>query len=266
MRRTPLAVLAAAAAVALALTGCASGSSDGSDAGNEYGLAKAGVLTAATEGTYRPFSFHEDGTGDLTGYDVDIINAVAKKLDLKVDFQETQWDAIFAGLDSGRTDVIANQVSINPEREEKYLFSTPYTSSPGVLVVKDSTKDINDFADLDGKKSAQSLTSNWYAIAEQNGADVEAVEGWAQAVALLEQGRVDATINDKLTYLDYVNTKGDSGIRVAAETDDPSLSAFAFAKDKTALVKAVDGALDELTADGTIAKIGEKYFGADVSK
>ncbi|KQO96826.1 amino acid ABC transporter substrate-binding protein [Leifsonia sp. Leaf264] len=266
MRRTPLAVLAAAAAVALALTGCASGSSDGSDAGNEYGLAKAGVLTVATEGTYRPFSFHEDGTGDLTGYDVDIINAVAKKLDLKVDFQETQWDAIFAGLDSGRTDVIANQVSINPEREEKYLFSTPYTSSPGVLVVKDSTKDINDFADLDGKKSAQSLTSNWYAIAEQNGADVEAVEGWAQAVALLEQGRVDATINDKLTYLDYVNTKGDSGIRVAAETDDPSLSAFAFAKDKTALVKAVDGALDELTADGTIAKIGEKYFGADVSK
>ena len=157
-------------------------------------------------------------------------------------------------------------MSINPEREEKYLFSTPYTSSPGVLVVKDSTKDINDFADLDGKKSAQSLTSNWYAIAEQNGADVEAVEGWAQAVALLEQGRVDATINDKLTYLDYVNTKGDSGIRVAAETDDPSLSAFAFAKDKTKLVKAIDGALDELTADGTIAKIGEKYFGADVSK
>lgn len=264
MRRTPLAVLAAAAAVALALTGCASGAS--SDSGNEYGLAKAGTLTVATEGTYRPFSFHEDGTGDLTGYDVDIINAVAKKLDLKVDFQETQWDAIFAGLDSGRTDLIANQVSINPEREKKYLFSTPYTSSPGVLVVKDDNKDIATFADLRGKKSAQSLTSNWYTIAEDNGADVEAVEGWAQAVALLEDGRVDATINDKLTYLDYVNTNGKSGIRVAAETDDPSLSAFATAKDKTKLVKAIDGALADLTADGTIAKIGEKYFGADVSK
>jgi cystine transport system substrate-binding protein len=132
--------------------------------------------------------------------------------------------------------------------------------------VKDSTKDITDFADLKGKKSAQSLTSNWYAVAEDNGADVEAVEGWAQAVALLEQGRVDATINDKLTYLDYVNTKGDSGIRVAAETDDPSLSAFALAKNKTKLVKAIDGALEDLIADGTIASIGEKYFGADVSK
>ncbi|MEL4319749.1 amino acid ABC transporter substrate-binding protein [Leifsonia sp. YIM 134122] len=267
MRRSPLAVLAAAAAVAIALTGCANGgSSSGSDGGDDYGLVTAGTLTVATEGTYRPFSFHENGAGDLTGYDVDIINAVAKKLDLKVEFQETQWDAIFAGLDSGRTDLIANQVSINPEREEKYLFSTPYTTSPGVLVVKDTTKDITDFADLEGRKSAQSLTSNWYALAEENGADVEAVEGWAQAVALLEQGRVDATINDKLTYLDYVNTQGDSGIRVAAETDDPSLSAFAFAKDKTKLVAAIDGALEDLTADGTIASIGEKYFGADVSK
>ncbi|MET0783160.1 MAG: amino acid ABC transporter substrate-binding protein [Leifsonia flava] len=267
MRRSPLAVLAAAAAVAIALTGCSTGgSSDGSSSGDDYGLVTAGTLTVATEGTYRPFSFHENGAGDLTGYDVDIIKAVAKELDLKVVFQETQWDAIFAGLDSGRTDLIANQVSINPEREEKYLFSTPYTTSPGVLVVKDTTTDITDFADLDGKKSAQSLTSNWYALAEENGADVEAVEGWAQAVALLEQGRVDATINDKLTYLDYVNTKGDSGIRVAAETDDPSLSAFALAKDKTKLVAAIDGALEDLTADGTIASIGEKYFGADVSK
>ena len=61
--------------------------------------------------------------------------AVADKLGLEIVFQETQWDAIFAGLDAGRFDVIANQVSINPEREEKYLFSEPYTVSPGVIVV-----------------------------------------------------------------------------------------------------------------------------------
>jgi len=268
MRRSYFTALAATAAVALALTGCAAGSSgtSGSEAADDYGLAKAGTLTVATEGTYRPFSFHEGGAGELVGYDVEIIEAVAKKLDLEVDFQETQWDAIFAGLESGRTDVIANQVSINPEREEKYLFSTPYTTSPGVIVVKDSNTDITSFADLNGKTTAQSLTSNWYTLAEDSGAKVEAVEGWAQAVELLTQGRVDATVNDKLTYLDYTTTNGKSGLKVAAETDDPSLSAFAFAKDKSKLVKAVDGALDELTADGTIAKIGEKYFGTDVSK
>jgi cystine transport system substrate-binding protein len=264
--------LAAASAAVLALAACSpgasgSGSAEGTDAaGDEYGLVNAGTLTVATEGTYRPFSFHEDGSGELVGYDVEIAEAVADELGLEIEFQETQWDAIFAGLDAGRFDVIANQVSINPEREEQYLFSEPYTVSPGVIVVNEGDSSISSFDDLAGKTTAQSLTSNWYELAQQSGAQVEAVEGWAQAVALLEQGRVDATINDRLTFLDYVTTNGDSGLEVAAETDEPSLSALAFTKDKEALVAAVDEALAELRADGTLAKIGEKYFGEDVSE
>ena len=114
-------------------------------------------------------------------------------------------------------------MSINPEREEKYLFSEPYTVSPGVIVVKEDDDSISSFDDLDGKTTAQSLTSNWYTLAQDSGATVEAVEGWAQAVALLEQGRVDATINDNLTYLDYETTNGPTGLKIAAETDDPAL-------------------------------------------
>ena len=144
----------------------------------------------------------------LVGFDVEIAEAVADKLGLEVDFQETQWDAIFAGLDAGRFDVIANQVSINPEREAKYLFSEPYTVSPGVIVVHEDDDSISSFDDLAGKTTAQSLTSNWYELARASGATVEAVEGWAQAVALLQQGRVDATINDNLTFLDYEKTRG----------------------------------------------------------
>ena len=74
--------------------------------------------------------------------------------------------------------------------------------------MKSDNSDISSLADLKGKTSAQSLTSNWYELAKQAGAKVEAVEGWAQAVTLLEQGRVDATINDKLTYLDYQASRG----------------------------------------------------------
>jgi cystine transport system substrate-binding protein len=260
--------LVAASAAALALAACSSGAPAASDdaSGDEYGLVKAGTLTVATEGTYRPFSYHEDGSGDLTGYDVELAEAVADKLGLEIEFQETQWDAIFAGLEAGRFDVIANQVSINPEREEQYLFSEPYTVSPGVIVVKDGDTSISSFDDLAGKTTAQSLTSNWYELAQESGANVEAVEGWAQAVALLEQGRVDATINDELTYLDYVKTNGQSGLAVAAETDDPSLSALAFAKDKTDLVAAIDAALAELRDEGVLAELGDKYFGADVSQ
>lgn len=266
MSRRPVALGALVLTTALALTACASGSDEpGTAAGDDFGLVNGGTLTVATEGTYRPFSFH-DASGELVGYDVEIAEAVAEKLDLDISFQETQWDGIFAGLDAGRFDVIANQVSINPDREQKYLFSEPYTVSPGVIVVKEDDDSISDFADLDGKTTAQSLTSNWYELAEQNGANVEAVEGWAQAVELLRQDRVDATVNDSLTFLDYENNDGPTGLKIAVETDDPSLSAFATTKDKEALVAAIDEALAELREDGTLAEIGEKYFGADVSE
>ncbi|GAA1546117.1 cystine transport system substrate-binding protein [Microbacterium ginsengiterrae] len=260
--------IASFAIAGLALTACSSGGGETSgDAGSEYGLVNGGTLTVATEGTYRPFSFHEgDGTGDLVGYDVEIIEAVADKLDLEVKFEETQWDAIFAGLDAGRFDLIANQVTINDEREAAYLFSAPYTASPGVIVVNADDDSITSFDDLAGKTTAQSLTSNWYQLATDSGANVEAVEGWAQAVSLLKQGRVDATINDKLTFLDYETTEGDTSLKIAAETDDAGLSAFVFTKDKEALVEAIDEALAELRADGTLAEISEKYFGADVTE
>lgn len=257
----------AAASVAV-LTACSGGAAttDSSAPDDEYGLVTPGTLTIATEGTYRPFTYHEEGSGDLTGFDVEIIEAVADKLGLEAKFEETQWDAIFAGLDAGRFDVIANQVSINPEREEKYLFSEPYTVSPGVIVVNEDDDSISSFDDLAGKTTAQSLTSNWYELAQASGANVEAVEGWAQAVALLQQGRVDATINDNLTYLDYEKTDGPTGLKIAAETDDPAHNAFALTKDKEDLVAAIDEALAELREEGVLAEISEKYFGADVTE
>jgi cystine transport system substrate-binding protein len=157
-------------------------------------------------------------------------------------------------------------VSITPEREATYEFSTPYTYSTGVIVVPSDNTTIDSFESLDGKTTAQSLTSNWYELAQQSGAKVEGVEGWAQSVALVEQGRVDATINDKLTFLDYKQETGAEGLKVAAETDEQSESAFAFQKGDVALADAVSEALAALEADGTLAEISEKYFGEDVTK
>ncbi len=268
MSRRSITAIVLAATAALALSACSSASPEPADSaagGSDYGLVTEGTLTVATEGTYRPFSYHDE-SGALVGFDVEIAEAVAVKLGLEVEFSETQWDAIFAGLDAGRFDVIGNQVSINPEREEKYLFSEAYTVSPGVIVVKEDDDSISSFDDLAGKTTAQSLSSNWYELAESSGATVEAVEGWAQAVALLEQGRVDATVNDSLTFLDYEKTNGPTGLKIAAETDDPGLSAFAFTKDKEALVEAIDGALAELREEGVLAEISEKYFGEDVTQ
>ncbi len=257
-------------AASLALGGCSTGSGSSSASGSTdtslSDVTSKGTLVIATEGTYKPFTFHADGSGQLTGYDVEIAQAVAAKMGVKATFQETQFDGIFAGLDAKRFDMIANQISINPQRSAKYDFSTPYTVSPGVIVTKADDNSITSFGSLKGKTTAQSLTSNYYTLAQQNGANVQAVEGWAQAIALLRQGRVDAVVNDKLTYLDYAKTNPDAGLKIAAESPDKSENAFAFRKGSTALVKAVDKALADLQADGTLAKISQKYFAADVSK
>lgn len=269
MKRTIIAA-ALLTAVALTLTGCsAAGTGTSASAGADDSLAavqKSGTLTVGTEGTYRPFSYHEGGSGTLTGYDVDVVKAVAAHIGVKAKFEETQWDGIFAGLTAHRFDVIANQVSITPERTATYAFSTPYTYSTGVIVVKKSNTSITSFATLSGKSTAQSLTSNWFTLAKQSGAKVQSVEGWAQSVDLVKQGRVDATVNDTLTYLDYKKQTGAAGLKIAAETKDKSESAFAFAKGSKTLAAAVDKALDELRASGELAKISDKYFGADVSR
>lgn len=265
--------VAAAAGAALTLAACGStdpaGNGDPSEsaAGVTWeSVEEAGVLQVGTEGTYRPFSFHEGGTGNLTGYDVEVMEAVGENLGIDIEFNETQWDGMFAGLDAGRFDTVANQVTMTEERTADYLFTTPYTVSTGVIVTRADDDSISSFADLEGKTTAQSLSSNWRTLAEESGAEIEPVEGWAESVALLEQGRVDATINDKLTVLDYQQIENNDAIKIAAETEESSTVGFVFPQGSETTVEKLNEALAELAADGTLTEISEEYFGDDVSQ
>jgi L-cystine transport system substrate-binding protein len=262
-KRTTVAVLAG-----LTLTLSACGGSDtpsGSAESAAAPAAEADVLRVGTEGTYSPFSFHDPESNELTGYDVDVITAVADELGMEVEFSEVPWDAIFAGLEAGRYDVVANQVSITEERQEVYDFTAPYTVSTGAIVTRADDTSVSGLEDLAGKVSAQSATSNWAQVATDAGAQVEAVEGFTQAITLLQQGRVDVTVNDDLAVLNYLETTGDTSVQIAATTDDRGEQAFAFAKGSE-LAGQVDEALATLRADGTLAEISDKWFGADVTQ
>jgi L-cystine transport system substrate-binding protein len=261
MIRTKLFVAAAVALGALTLAAC------GGDSSGEAAKGAGGggeTLKVGTEGTYSPFTFHDKTTNKLTGYDVEVTDAVAKKLGRKVEYSETTWDSIFAGLEAKRYDVVANQVSVTPERQAKYAFSKPYTVSTGVVVTKADDSSVKTAADIKGKKSAQSSTSNWAEAARKGGAKVESVEGFTQAVTLLKQGRVNITINDNLAVLDYLKTSGDNSVKIATKIGETSDQAFAFRKDSP-LAAEFDKALQELQTDGTIAAISKKWFGQDVS-
>ncbi|MED1723534.1 amino acid ABC transporter substrate-binding protein [Brevibacillus parabrevis] len=278
MKKLLFSVLTSALLVALA--GCGSSSSQApqnnaspapaaSEEKKEQNLLEKvkadGKILIGTEGTYSPFTFH-DQSGKLTGYDVEVVTEVAKRLGVEPVFQETQWDAMFAGLDSKRFDVVANQVGIRPDRQEKYDFSNPYTVSTAVLVTHKDNTTVKGFADIKGLKAAQTLTSNLTDIAKKNGAEIVGVEGFNQAIDLLTSKRVDITINDGLSLLDFLKQKPDTPIKIVAKDPNVATNGFLFRKGSTELVEAFNKALDDMTKDGTLAKISEKWFGADVSK
>ncbi|MFC0523554.1 transporter substrate-binding domain-containing protein [Pontibacillus salicampi] len=228
-------------------------------------IKEEGVIKVGTEGTYAPYTFHDD-EDKLTGYDVEVAREVGKRLDLEVEFMETKWDSMFAGLNSERFDMIANQVGIKPEREKKYDFSTPYTVSTAVLVAKEGNDSINSFEDLQGATAAQSLTSNYKDIAKEYGAEITGVEGFNPAMQLITSGRADATVNDRLSVLDFIQKKGDNAqVEIVDREEEASESALMFRKGNEELVEAVNGALKEMKEDGTLKQISEKWFGEDVS-
>jgi len=256
----------AAVAALLAVLGLAAACSVGGPASTLDEVRDSGVLRVGTEGTYTPFSYHDPATNDLTGYDIEVITAVADRLGAKPEFVEAPFDALFASLVSDRFDVVANQVTRNPEREGKYALSAGYTFSEGVIITRAADSSISELADLKGKTTAQSSTSNWAGVAKEAGAEVEAVEGFTQAVTLVKQGRVDATVNDNLAALEYFKTTQDASVRVAAPTGDSSEQVFALRQDETELRDAINSSLRDLQADGTLARISDKYFGQDVSR
>ena len=226
--------------------------------------ADANTLRVGTEGTYSPFSFQ--GTdGKLTGYDVEVVQAVGAKLGKEVEFVQTPWDAIFAGLEAQRFDLVANQVTINDERKAKYDLSEPYTVSEGVIVTRADNTDITTLADLRGQDHRavrdQQLGHRW------PGTPARTWRRWRASCRPSSCSRTAGSTPRSTTRWRSASTRrprNDTGVKIAGTTGDTSEQAFAARKD-SGLIADVNRALDELRADGTLKQISEKYFGSDVS-
>ena len=213
---------------------------------------------------YSPFSYHDPATGQLVGYDVDVARAVADKLGVRVEFVETPWDSIFAALEANRFDVVANEVTINAERKQKYDLSAPYSVGEGVIVTRADDNSVKSLDDIKGKVAGETATSNWAQVARDHGARVEVVEGFTQAIKLLNQGRVDLVINDSIAVYAYLAETGDTSVKIATTTGEKSEQGFA-ARKNSGLLPDLNKALDELRADGTLADISQKYLKANAS-
>ena len=232
---------------------------------NLEAIKAAGTIKIGTEGTYAPFTYHDE-SGALVGFDVEIGREIAERLGVEAEFLEGKWDGLIAGLDANRYDAVINQVGITEERKQKYDFSEPYIASKAALIVREDNEEIKGFADLQGKKAAQSLTSNYGKMAEEAGAELVGTDGFDQSIALVVQGRADATINDSLSFYDFKKKQPDAPVEIAATEDEAAYSGVIIRKGEPELLAAINEALAEIRADGTYKEISEKYFGTDVSQ
>ena len=230
-------------------------------------IQQRGEIVFGTEGTWSPWTYHDEND-QLVGFDIEVAQKVAEKLGVKATFVEGEWDGLLAGVDGGRYDSMANGVEITEERAQKYDFSDPYCYIRTAIIVKSDDDSINSFEDLNGKTTANTISSTYATLAESYGAKTTGVDDLNQTIELLLNGRVDATLNAEVTYFDYLKEHPDANIKIAALTNDASQVAFPVRKgDETATLReALNQAINELREDGTIAEISEKYFGTDLSQ
>lgn len=231
-------------------------------------------VLVATEGVYAPFSFHDEKRGNLTGYDVEVVKEIAKRIRLKFYFWESPWDGIFLGLEANKFDVIANEIAKTPEREKKYLFSDSYLVSGAQIIVRGDRQGIQELQDLAGLKVGTGVGSNYTKILEDYNArnkskiDIKYYDGNLNVVLQdIVAGRLDATVNDRLTAGYNVAQLG-LNVKTAGELVSTVTSHFVFRKDHkgAALQEKFNKGLAELKRDGTLAKLSREWFGADYTK
>ena len=274
-----IAKIAVAAALILSLclclmAGCAGNKpetpavtdTDGQTADLLTKIREAGVITIAMEGTWAPWTYHDE-TDALVGYDVEVGHYIAGKLGVEAQFIEGEWDGLLAGLEAGRYDIMINGVDVTPEREQKYDFSTPYAYNRTAVIVRGDDDAIQTMEDLNGKQTANTISSTYAEVAEKYGANVTGVDDLNQTMELLISGRIDATLNAEVTFYDYLKAHPDANVKIAAIDPDETSVAIPMRKgeETASLLAAVNDALAQLRADGTLTALSEKYFGTDIS-
>lgn len=229
-------------------------------------ILEKGEIIIATEGTWSPWTYHDE-SDTLVGFDVEVAQLIAEKLGVTATFAEVEWDGIFAGMDATRYDIVANGVEVTPERAEKYDFTDPYAFIRTAIIVRSDNEDIQSFEDLSGKQTANTLSSTYAALAESYGATPTGVDALDQTISLVLAGRVDATLNADVSFYDYMRAHPESELKVVALTDEAVNVSIPVRKgdDSASLLAAINEAIAELHADGSLSALSEKYFGSDIT-
>ncbi|MBE7183076.1 MAG: ABC transporter substrate-binding protein [Methylobacterium mesophilicum] len=227
------------------------------------------TIRIASEGAYPPFNFlSADGT--LQGLDIDIANALCAEMKAKCTIVTQEWDGMIPGLVANKFDAVIASMSITEERKKQIAFSNKYYVTPlAVVVPKDSDFKGVSPADMDGKSvGAQAgTTQSQYADATYApaGADVKAYPTDDEARADLVNGRLDAIISDKFLLVDWINKDGKDCCKLLGDVPGTETEVgVGLRQGDTALKERFNKAIDAIVANGTYARITQKYFPFDI--
>ncbi|WP_233444608.1 transporter substrate-binding domain-containing protein [Halalkalibacterium halodurans] len=224
------------------------------------------VILVGTQNDYPPFAF-ADENNELTGYDIEVVKEIDKKLDgYTFEFVATPWDSMFLALESNKIQAVADQIAKTPEREEKYLFTDEsYFAAETVIVVKSGREDIQTLEDLEGKKVGALAGDSYTLLLEEhnekadNGIILEYSESGNPSEILqdVQNGRVDAYVNDPI-MINNVLEKYDLDVEIVGQSlvnDDMGI-VFKKGEQGEELKALIDPILKELKEDGTLAENG----------
>ena len=233
------------------------------------------TVTFGTEGSYAPFTFLDD-QGQITGYDIQVVQEAAKRVGLEVKFVPTPWDSMFLALDSRKFDGVANQISKNAAREQKYAFSDSYLLAGAQIIVRgDRAGSFGEgLASLKGLKVGTGVGSNFTKYLEDfnarngNAIQLKYYDGTLTTVLQdIVAGRLDATLNERLT-VGYNVAKLGLNVKVVGAPIEQEPSFLLFRKDAEgqALAAQFSKGIAELKRDGTLGKLSQKWFAGDFTK
>jgi polar amino acid transport system substrate-binding protein len=255
-----LLALVGALALGIVVTGCGDDDDEetnGDGAAPSVETIEEGILTVGTDTPFPPFEIGQPP--NISGYDIDVMNALAEELELEAEYTDTGFGTIFRDTANGQFDVAAAASTITPARERTVDFTDPYYEAQQALLVAEDS-DIASVDDLGGTivGAQDGTTGETYANEETDASEVRGFPEGPNAVSALQTGQVDAVIIDQPVAVDAVEKQG--GVEIAEEIATDELYGFALAPGSDELREAMNEALVTLKDDGTIADLYEQYF------
>src|SRR6056297_844517 len=225
-------------------------------------IREAGVIRIAMSGAYPPFNFVND-QNEVVGFDAAIGTEIAERMGLEAEIITTAWDGIIGGLLANKYDAIVGSMTITEERDEVVDFVGPYYSDKRAIFSQPGS-DISSLDDLEGKRVGLTLGETHEDWARERGYDINTYKGLPELLLELENGRVDAIVNDSIAAILAMNEKGQEYEMFADPTTEPFGAGIAIREGNPELAAEMQAALDSMMEDGTYVELAEEWVGGDI--